>query len=171
MNSEFGKITKQEDGYCVVFERTLNHDIHTVWDAITNPEKLKFWFTDFIMDFKPGGKISVLNRDEYKTASHGEIVKIDEPSCFSYIWEGDLAVWELSPLGDTQCRLKLTYSRIDKEYVGKTPAGWHLLLDRLVAMLAGSNQTYPFGLEDDNPKLLELIDLYSSKAAEQFQEL
>ena len=39
MKKQTGKVTKEADGFKVRFERLLNHDINTVWKAITQPEK------------------------------------------------------------------------------------------------------------------------------------
>ena len=82
MENEPGKITRQEDGFKVVFERILDHDIDKVWEAITSPGMLKYWFTDIEMDFRPGGEMTFTNRDEEKSATHGEIISIDRPNRF-----------------------------------------------------------------------------------------
>ena len=68
MTSKSGKLTNKAGEYEVRFERTLPHSAETVWDAITNPEKLKLWFTDIDMDFKPGGGMTI--------ASYGVICKV-----------------------------------------------------------------------------------------------
>lgn len=165
------KVSKGGDGYQVRFERILNHDIDTVWDAITNIDKLRMWFTDFEMDYRPGGDIRILFRNEDRLVTHGKIVKIDPPHRFEYTWEGDLAVWELSELPGNKCKLVLTYSKVDEDYLAKTPSGFQILLDRLEKMLQGNTDSYPFGAEDDNPELLRLFVDYARVAHEQFPDL
>jgi uncharacterized protein YndB with AHSA1/START domain len=51
---KLGKFLKESEGYKIEFERILPYDILTVWDAITNPEKLKWWFTDIEMELQVG---------------------------------------------------------------------------------------------------------------------
>src|SRR6187397_1397552 len=90
-----GVLVKEADGFKVIFERMLNHDIQIVWDAITNPEKLKMWFTDFEMEFKEGGDLKIKFRDAAKTVTTGKIITIQPPNKFAWTWEGELAVWAL----------------------------------------------------------------------------
>ena len=171
MKNELGKITKQDDGFKVRFERILNYDIHTVWHAITDPEKLKVWFTDFDMKTEVGSRITITFRDENKTATYGIIVSFDPPHRFAFTWEGDLANWELFALSPNKCRLVLTYSKIDKEYAAKSPAGFHILLNRLEEMLGGKTACYPFGAENDDSEILEMHVLYGGIAYRDFPEL
>lgn len=48
----------------------------------------------------------------------------------------------------TGTRLILTYSRLPDTYANSVPAGWHILLDQLDAVLQGSKEHYPFGGEE-----------------------
>lgn len=171
MENNLGKVTKEADGFQVRFERVLNHDVHTVWNAITNPDKLKYWFTDIEMDFKPGGKVTIRFRDEEKTATYGEIVSIEQPSKFAFTWEGELAVWELFTYQETKCKLILTYSKLTEEYAVNAPAGFHSLLDRLEEMLAGSTTIYPFGAEEVDSEELKLKQLYAEMIYKKYPEL
>jgi Uncharacterized conserved protein len=149
MKNPLGKIAKEEDGYKVVFERVLNHPIGKVWDAITNPEELKFWFTDIELDFRPGGTITFQFRDTDKTKSYGEVIAIEPPNRFVWTWEGELAIWELTALAEHSTRLTFTYSKLTADYAVNAPAGFHDLLDLLAERLDGSEETYAFGAEDD----------------------
>lgn len=148
MKAPLGKLAKEKDGYQVVFERVFNHPIEKVWNAITNPEELKFWFTDIKLDFRPGGAITFQFRDEEKTASYGEIVAIEPPNRFAWTWEGELAVWELAALDEHTTRLVFTYSKLTADYAVNAPAGFHDLLDLLEERLDGSEKMYPFGVAD-----------------------
>lgn len=154
MNNQRGVITNETDGYKVSFKRTLNHPIENVWKAITDPQELKYWFTDVEMDFKPGGKMVIRFRDEAKTVSNGEVVKIDPPHRFEWTWEGELAVWELKKISNNKTELTFTYSKMPQEYAINAPAGFHTILDRLEDRLNGSQKTYPFGTESNEPEIL-----------------
>ena len=170
MNS-LGKVSKENDGYKVVFNRSLNHPIQKVWEAITQPAQLKYWFTDIEMDFKPGGKISIQFKDKGKTMSYGEIVSIEAPKRFVWTWEGELAIWELKKLSENSTQLTLSYSKLLAEYGINAPAGFHILLDRLETRLEGSNKTYAYGSEEKDPEQTKLQVHYATNVYEKHPEL
>jgi uncharacterized protein YndB with AHSA1/START domain len=166
-----GKVTKQPDGYTVRFERTLPHSIDEVWDAITNAEKLRYWFTDIEMDLKPGATITFHFRDENKTVSQGKVVSIDQPNKFVFTWETELGVWELFSEGKNKTRLVFTYSRLADEYAVGAPVGFHILLDRLEGMLKGKREIYPFGTEENDPAFFSTQELYARILYHDYPEL
>jgi uncharacterized protein YndB with AHSA1/START domain len=168
-----GQVTKDDDGYSVRFERHLNYDINTVWDAITNPEKLAIWFTDVEMELKPGTKMTIRFRDKDHTATYGRVKQVVAPCLFEFVWENDdgpdeVALWELFEEGSAKCKLVLTYSRLAVKYAANVPAGWHMMLDHLEDMLAGRSEHYPFDAGDSaNEK--KLVMGYATKWYEKFQ--
>lgn len=166
-----GKVTREKDGYQVVFNRTLNHPIDKVWDAITNPEQLKYWFTDIEMDFREGGKITIRFRDKDKTSSYGEIVHIDPPHKFAWTWEGELAVWELKEVDERTTQLTFTYSKLSKEYAINAPAGFHTLLDRLESRLNGNDVLHLFGTEENDPEHIRMKVHYASAVYEDYPDI
>jgi uncharacterized protein YndB with AHSA1/START domain len=166
-----GKVTQETDGFRVRFERELPYDIHTVWDAISKPEKLKFWFTDIAYEPKPGEKLTITFRDPGHTQSFGEIIAFEAPYRFVFTWEGELAEWELSENGQDACKLVLTYSKLPPEYAVNAPAGFHTLLDRLEEMLAGSTRMYPFGMEENDPEHLKIQEAYGETVYADYPEL
>lgn len=157
---EPGKITKHADNYKVEFERKLSHPIETVWDSLTNPKILKIWFTEIEMDFRQGGQIKFYFADETRSVSYGEIVTIDPPNLFEFLWEGELARWELKSISKTSCILKLTYSRFTKEYAAKAPAGFHIILDQLETVLDGRTKPYLLGATTEDPLQKKMEQLY-----------
>lgn len=171
MSHPLGILTKESDGFKVVFERLLHHDIQVVWDAITNPEKLKHWFTDFEMELKEDADIKIIFRDEAKTVTYGKIVRIDPPHQFAWTWEGELAVWDLQSEGKNKCRLKLTYSKLADQFAVGASGGFHTLLDRLELELNGAGKWYVFGTEENDPAQIELREVYGNIAYETFPEL
>lgn len=108
MKKEKGKVTREADGFKVRFERVFNHNIHAVWDAITDTEKMKYWFTNIEMELKPGAPMTIWFRDEARTPTHGKVVKIEKPHRFEWMWETELAVWELFEEGKDKCKLIFT---------------------------------------------------------------
>lgn len=154
MNTKHGIITSEADGYKVAFKRVFNHPIEKVWQAITDPGQLKYWFTDIDMEFKPGGKMTIYFRDEARSTSYGEIVQIEPPHRFVWTWEGELAVWELKKLDNNKTELAFTYSKMAKEYAINAPAGFHTMLNRLEERLDGNETIYPFGTETSEVELV-----------------
>lgn len=171
MNNQLGQITRENDGYQVRFQRIFPYRIEKVWEAITSPEQLKYWFTDIEMDFRPGGQITIHFRDKDKTLSSGEIVLIEPPHKFVWTWEGELAVWELKPLGLDKTQLTLTYSKLPGDFTVNAPAGFHALLDRLQDRLEGSAQKWPFGTEEMDPDQIRLQVHYAYAVFQNFPEV
>jgi uncharacterized protein YndB with AHSA1/START domain len=157
-----GEFLSNTDGYEIRFERTLNHNIQKVWEAITNTDIMRIWFTDIEMDFREGGKMTIWFRDADHTPSPGEIVRIDPPHHFSFLWENELAVFELEAISDDKTKLNFAYSRIAREYAASVPAGWHVILDQLETVLDGHTEPYPFGDGSETPRQQELKSLYKT---------
>lgn len=166
-----GKVTREADGFQVRFEREYPHSIEKVWDAITNPSKLKYWFTDIDLELKPGGKMTVYFRDKGKTSSQGKVVEVQKPNRFVWTWEHEQAVWELSSNGSNKCRVVLTYSKLEDNFAEKAPAGFHLLLDRLAAALDGSTTIHPFGNEEIEPEYKPVQEMYEKVVFADYPEL
>jgi uncharacterized protein YndB with AHSA1/START domain len=145
MKNNLGKIKQKPDGFEVKFERLLPFSVDVVWDAITNPDKLAIWFTDVEMDFVSGGKMSIRFRDEKRTESFGKIIRIDAPNIFEYLWEDELATWQLFNEGKSSCKLIFTYSKLPDNYAVSVSAGWHVILDQLEEALNGKKEFPPFG--------------------------
>jgi uncharacterized protein YndB with AHSA1/START domain len=80
-----GKVSKQADGYMVQFERHYPFDIMTVWDAITNPEKISKWFMKVEMELKPGARITIHYGDEQNTLGYGKITAVEKGKLFEYM--------------------------------------------------------------------------------------
>lgn len=145
-----GELTKEGENYIVKFERIFNHNINTVWNAITDPKKLAIWFTDIEMDFTVGGKMIIYFKDVDRTKTYGRVIRIEKGKVFEFVWENEdgpdeIATWELFPEPNNSCRLVFTYKRQFDQYAKTVPAGWHVLLDQLGEMLKGRTEPYPFG--------------------------
>ena len=171
MTSKSGKLTNKAGEYEVRFERTLPHSAEAVWDAITNPEKLKLWFTDIDMDFKPGGRMMIHFHDAARTKSPGKINVIEPGKVFEFDWEGEIVRWELYPEGEKSCKLVLSHRKITPAYVVSASAGFHSLFDRLELMLDGNKRTYKFGSVQDDPADQALRKKYSEDFLKAFPEL
>jgi uncharacterized protein YndB with AHSA1/START domain len=147
-SQKLGLLSKDPNGYKVIFERVFPHDVNTVWDAITNPKKLAIWFMDVELKLVPGSRMIIRFRDKDKTVTYGKVTRVEPGRLFEYIWENndgpdELATWELFPEGPKTCRLVMTYSKFTDQYVKTVPAGWHVLLDQLAKVLDGRTTSFP----------------------------
>src|SRR5687767_12936700 len=169
--SGFGKVSKANDGFKVVFERVYDHAIDVVWEAITDPDKLKIWFTDVKMKLEPGSEMKIIFRDQAKTVTEGRVVEVSRPHRFVWTWETELAVWELSEISASKTKLVFTYSKMDDKLAVGTSGGFHTMLERLEKMLGGNNQTYPFGTEEFDPEQIALREQYGEMIYPTWPEL
>jgi len=112
------------------------------------------------MEFKVGGKMIIHFADEAKSVSHGEIVTIEPPHLFEFLWEGELARWELEAQSKASCILKLTYSRFAEKYITGVPAGFHVILDQLETVLDGRTEPYPLGATTEDPHQKKMEGMY-----------
>lgn len=154
--NDLGKIKIKTDGVEVLFERIYPHNIKKVWDALTNPAKMAYWFTDVEWDFKPGGEITFIFQDEDKTKSYGKIVTIEPEKLFEFIWKSEeanipdeLARWELFDEAPEQTRLLFTYSRVSKDIAASVSTGWHMVLEDFEAYLNGKREFDAFGASSE----------------------
>lgn len=103
-----------------LIERTFQAPVSKVWEAITDPAKMKQWYFD-LEKFKPevGFKFQFLAGDEKKKYLHiCKVTEVGEGKTLEYSWSYDnypgqsWVKFELSGAG-TGTRLKLTHTGID----------------------------------------------------------
>jgi len=131
-----GKLSREPDGYKVVFERLLPFGITAVWKALADPKKMSVWFMETEMDFRVGGAMTIRLGDEANTESPGTITRIEEEKIFEFFWETELVTYELEKKGADKTLLRLTHSKVAGEWAKSVPAGWHFILDLLHETLA-----------------------------------
>ena len=129
----------------IIVERLLDAPVDTVWQAITDKNKMKEWYFDF-EEFKPevGFEFQWYGDDGQKKWLHaGRITEVIKGKKLSYSWrypeyEGDsLVTFELFPEGN-KTRLKLTHSGLHTFPVDTVTglrrenfvAGWNDLIGR-----------------------------------------
>ena len=170
---QLGELRKEPDGYSIKLERHLDYPVLTVWDAITNPEKLAVWFMDLEMELQAGAKMTLRFNDEDKTVTYGKIVQVVPGKLFEFLWLNDdgpdeHARWELFEEGPSKCRLVLTYSRLADKYAINVSAGWHVMLNHLEKTLDGRMEQYPYdGGESDEQRAM--VEAYARVWASKFQ--
>jgi uncharacterized protein YndB with AHSA1/START domain len=151
--------TAEEVGgrYVLRFERRFRHPIEKVWDALTQPERLKEWMgeVEVELDLVEGGRRDtrtigppelvdaiVAEAGEEQLVSHDTVLRVEPPTLFEHTFGGDpgsIARWELRRDGDGT-RLTLTHTEPAAFDIANGPrdlAGWHSLLDLLGSALDG----------------------------------
>jgi uncharacterized protein YndB with AHSA1/START domain len=133
------------DAYTIEVRRRYDAQIDEVWDAITNPERLRRWLKPVTGDLRPGGKF------ELDGGEHGEILRCEPPRLLkvSWLYGPDADAWpgtsevevRLAPgLGDTE--FELIHAAFVEEPLfptygpGAGGVGWDLALLALAGLLA-----------------------------------
>lgn len=141
----------------IEMSRVYGTDIHDLWDAVTNPERIKRWFASVEGDLKEGGKYQIQGN------AGGTITRCQSPERIEVTWEygGDVG-WvniSLSPDDENNTRLTLEHISEDtdaflefwKKYgPGAMGVGWELGLLGLEQHLNKDGETFkPFSMSEE----------------------
>ncbi|WP_427137837.1 SRPBCC family protein [Psychrobacillus psychrodurans] len=131
-------IQNEQGIYLARFERQFDHSVETVWEMLTDNEKLKQWFDELeIVDLRQDGLIQFDMQD----GSYEDMKILDYEPLKTLVveWGQDIASFELSSLSNG-CKLVFveTISTIT-EHTPKDLAGWHVCLDVIKALLDGNS--------------------------------
>jgi uncharacterized protein YndB with AHSA1/START domain len=120
----------------VRFERALGHPVESVWEAVTDPERLAHWFpTTVDVDLREGGAMSFAFPGG--EAFEGEVLAFEPDRLWEIRWGTDTIRVEVQAEGDgTLLTLLDTIDELGK--AARDGAGWHVCLDRLAHRLDGS---------------------------------
>ncbi|MDX1383396.1 MAG: SRPBCC family protein [Thermoanaerobaculia bacterium] len=151
-NTAVGTITKSDDEYALLLERTYPVPVERVWAALVEPEKLARWLAPVRHDGRVGGAFRI---DFGSEQAGGEILAYDPPRELAFEWrEGDedasVVRFELEA-SEGGTRLRLTHTRQTAEMAAGTGPGWHAHLVVLEVVLGGG----AFDLDRDYRQLYE----------------
>ncbi|MCY1005182.1 SRPBCC family protein [Nannocystis pusilla] len=76
-------------GISVLLRRTYDSTPADVWEAITDPERVKRWFAQLSGDLREGGKFQL------KGNAGGDILRCDPPRLLKLTWGGETSVVEV----------------------------------------------------------------------------
>jgi Activator of Hsp90 ATPase homolog 1-like protein len=119
--------------WTLILVRQLRHAPEKVWQALTNAEHVSEW-APFVVDGNLDTVGSTVNMTWVGAPAPIEtkVTRADAPKVLEF---GDIR-WELENLaGGTRLTL---FSKIDRRYIAMGAAGWHISLDVLDHLLAGT---------------------------------
>lgn len=135
------------DARVITIARTYAADVEDVWDACTDPERIRRWFVPVTGELRPGGRYQL--RDN----AGGEVQRCDPPKGFAATWEyGEEVSWielRLSPAPDGGTRFELDHiAHVDDERwteygPGAVGVGWDSTILALALHLESGGTTDP----------------------------
>ena len=146
-----GRLTTTEEGrFALRFERRLAHPPAVVWRAITDVAHLRSWFVEILdydrsqLEFTAGARLTYVPKGDLDVpVDQGEVVRFEPPRLLEYTWGDEVLRWELSPDGETGCRLVFTNIVDEPGTAAAVAPGWHIGLDKLTALLDGDTSYDP----------------------------
>lgn len=144
-----GSIERTADGGVIRFERHLAHGVRDVWDAITDPERLREWWlpfeADITIDLREGGEMVCAAVGGEPPPMTFRVLRVEAPLLLehTHIDPGSYLRWELEAV-DTGCILRLSHFVPDPDIAigGCYVVGLHTSLSRLEPLLAGGTAAW-----------------------------
>jgi uncharacterized protein YndB with AHSA1/START domain len=146
-------------GAMSAFEIYIKTSPERLWDAITDGEMRKRY------SFGVGTESDWTEGSEYLSAvpgvvdiASGENVEVDPPrrlvQTFTALWSDDVrgegtsrVTWEIEPVGDDSCRLRVTHDQLGVAANSELWGGWPMILSGLKTLLeTGEDLTTPGSL-------------------------
>ena len=141
-DADLGRISTDGDTSAVRLERTLDALPDEIWQALTQPDRLRNWLAPTEIDAREGGQLTIdFSSQPDGTVVRGTLRVYDPPRTLEYDWteggEGPSVVrFELEP-AEGGTRLTLTHRLLSDEEVPGFAAGWHAHLEALIDHLRG----------------------------------
>jgi uncharacterized protein YndB with AHSA1/START domain len=143
-----------------VFEIYIRTTPERLWEAITDPEqRARYNFgSTYASDFTPGSRIEVSHPKAEGLLGEGENLEVDPPrrlvQSMVALWsdeakaEGTSRVtWEIEPVGEDSCMLKVTHDQLREGANPELYGGWPMILSGLKTWVeTGQELTTPGSL-------------------------
>jgi uncharacterized protein YndB with AHSA1/START domain len=133
------RVRKDGEKWTLILVRELRHPPEKVWQALTDPARLREW-----APFDADGSLGTAGTKVKLTTvaaptpmvSETTVTRAEAPRLLEYDWGGQEIRWELEALGGGT-RLTLWHN-IDRRFISMGAAGWHICLDMLDHVLSGA---------------------------------
>jgi uncharacterized protein YndB with AHSA1/START domain len=159
MNDEQLYTVVGDRGSMTVFEIYIKTSPERLWEAITDGEMRKRY------SFGVGTESAWTEGSEYRSGvpgvvdiASGENVEVDPPKrlvqTFTALWSEDVkaegtsrVTWEIDPVGEDSCRLRVIHDQLGAEANNELWGGWPMILSGLKTLLeTGEDLTTPASL-------------------------
>jgi uncharacterized protein YndB with AHSA1/START domain len=132
-------LERQGERSILRFRRHLAHSPDKVWRALTEEAHLAAWFPTTVEGERAAGApLHFSFRDSEGQPFDGEMLAFDPPSLMELRWADDVLRFELAP-DETGCVLRLSVSFSEHGKAARDGAGWHVCLERLLAVCDGTD--------------------------------
>lgn len=162
---------REHDGRAMLrLERRLAHPVEKVWRAVTTPEDIAHWFPATLeYDQHVGAPIVFSFPHEEVESSNGQVVELDPPRVFAFLWDAELMRIELTPDGPNGCLLVFTHIFDDRPGAASFATGWSVCLDALRMLLDDRPVDVPGGwdgMHDQHEAFIEAFGLNQGTSEE-----
>ena len=107
------QVSRTGETVVVVIRRTYEADVDEVWNAITDPERIRRWFVPVAGELAPGGTF------ELEGHAGGDVLECEQPNRFKITLGGADSVVEVKLTQATSSRTELEATHtVDSEVVG-----------------------------------------------------
>jgi uncharacterized protein YndB with AHSA1/START domain len=140
--------TRLEGNMEKVFEIYIKTTPEQLWEAITDPElRAKYSFGVGVQsDWTAGSSYTAAHPRADGPISEGENLEVDPPhrlvQSFRALWSDDVkaegtsrVTWEIDPIGDDSCRLRVTHDQLREGANDELYGGWPMILSGLKTLL------------------------------------
>ena len=142
-----------------VFEIYIKTSPDRLWEAIIDPEmRAKYNFSAAVYsDWRPGSRYELQAPGGFLLAE-GEVLEADQPHrlvhTMTAVWDDEVkavgesrVTWEIEPVGDDSCLLKVTHDQLPEGANDQLYGGWPMILSGLKTLLeTGEQLTTPGSL-------------------------
>ena len=143
-----------------VFEIYIKTTPERLWEAITDSElRAKYSFgVGIASDWTAGSSYESTHPASPAPLAAGENLEVDPPrrlvQSFNALWSDDVktvgtsrVTWEIEPVGDDSCRLRVTHDQLPDDANSEVYGGWPMILSGLKTLLeTGGKLTTPGSL-------------------------
>lgn len=130
---------KDGEKWTLILVRELRHPPEKVWQALIDPAQLREW-APFDVEGNLGTAGATVKLSTVGTptpqVSETTVKRADAPRLLEYDWGGNEIRWELEASGGGT-RLTLWHN-IDRRFISMGAAGWHICLDVMDSLVAGT---------------------------------
>lgn len=151
-----GTVRRDGDEVRLEFTRVLHDPVELVWAALTEPDRVARWLGRWSGDPTSGSVQLSMSEETDAPSQIVEIESCDAPSSLAVRMSTADGVWHVSvhlEPGDRSTTLKFVQPLAEPYDASSIGPGWQFYLDRLGAVVAGTESTATW--EDYYPALRE----------------